>query len=202
MKSYIEDSPSLHLVQVLGNALEAIPLLKSEKIDLIFLDIHLPKLNGLHFLRSLPFPPKVIITSAYPDYALDGFELDVLDYLLKPFSFERFLKAVNKYPVPSPGISKPKNPAEGIAEHIFIKNGKSFQRVLLDEILYFESDADFVKIYIPEKFYMELQSLKHYASILPDHFLRIHKSYLVNLRKVEAVEGNQVVIEKKKLPVG
>ena len=158
-----------------------------------------------NFLRTLKNAPKVIITTAYPNYALDGFELDVMDYLLKPFSFERFIKAVNKFPSDAQSTVVKNNEeivANPIPDHIFVKMDRSFQKVLLNNIMYFESDKDFVKIHTTEKYYMELQSLKHYEETLPENFIRIHKSFIINKDKLETIESSRLIINDQKLPVG
>lgn len=202
LKAYVEDSPTLQLLTCCTTALEAIEVLRNHSVDLIFLDIHLPKLSGLNFLRSLNQPPKVIITSAYPEYALEGFELNVIDYLLKPFSFERFITAINKFPtkIATPVSNKTLN--SPIQDHIFVKLGRTLKRVLLEDIVYLQSDKDFVKIFTNTGHFLELQSLKYYEQLLPDNFMRIHKSYLINLDKLVALKGNQVEIAGKLLPIG
>lgn len=208
LKTYIGDMANLQLVDCCNNALTAMEVLRHQDIQLIFLDIHLPKLSGLNFLRTLISPPKVIITSAYPQYALEGFELDVMDYLLKPFSFERFIKAVNKYPTPATIVSTPNTisppPAITTAEkhYLFVKQGRRLQKIAYDDILFMQSEKDFVKIFTEEKFHLELQSLKYYAALLPDNFLRVHKSYLVNLDRLMALEGNIIKIQQHDIPIG
>lgn len=202
LKAYIDDSPALQLVACCTSALEAIEILRGQKIDLIFLDIHLPKLSGLNFLRSINNPPKVIITSAYPEYALEGFELNVMDYLLKPFSFERFIKSINKFPVFNTQPVENETSNSPIEKHIFVKVGRALKRVLFRDIIYLKSDKDFVKIFTTVDHYLELQSLKYYEQLLPDNFMRIHKSYLINLDKLSAIKGNQIEIDGSLLPVG
>jgi len=167
----------------------------------MFLDIPLPKISGLNFLRTLNNPPKVIITSAYPEYALEGYELDVLDYLLKPFSFERFVKAVNKFQsgdAPEITVTEQKEKQD----YLIIKNGKAFDKVLFKDIHYLMSDGDLVKFITSEKTYMEFQSLKHYEEVLPIQFVRVHKSYVVNLDKLKSLDGNRIYIQDKEIPVG
>mgnify|MGYP001801175046 CR=1 FL=1 len=203
--SFIKDIPSLSLTATFNNALEAMDFFQKNEVDLMFLDINLPKLSGLNFLRSINNSPKVIITTAYPNYALDGFELDVMDYLLKPFSFERFIKAVNKFPKESSHettIHEQVQSADEKQDHIFIKMDRSHQKVYLTNILFIESDKDFVKLHQQDKFFMELQSLKFYEHSLPDNFIRVHKSYIVNKNKIETVESSRLIIDKHVIPIG
>lgn len=203
LKNYIQDLPYLELVECFNNALDAIQFLQKQKVDLIFLDINLPKLSGLDFLKTIPRSPKVIITTAYPDFALEGFELDVVDYLLKPFSFQRFLKAVGKVG-PNTMIQKPAETApKSEMKHFFVKVDKVFYKINLEDLLYIKSEKDFVRIFTKDQNYMVLQSLKYYENILPSNaFIRIHKSYLINLSKVEKVFGNRVLIANEELPIG
>ena len=206
LKTYIGDAPMLELTGCFNNALDAMALLQQDSVDLLFLDIHLPKISGLNFLRSIKNPPTVIITSAYPEYALEGFELNVLDYLLKPFSFERFLSAVNRYE--SKQIADHLNKSEEVGntdmpkDHLFVKKDKSFIKVFHSDIIYLESDRDFVKIHTKERSYLELQSLKYYEAELPKNFIRVHKSYLINTRFLSKIDGNKVTVSNQVIPVG
>lgn len=192
--TYIEQMPELRLVAACTNALDATTILRNKVIDLIFLDINLPKISGISFLKNLTAPPKVIITTAYPDHALEGFELDVVDYLLKPFSFERFHKAVLKA-LNQKSAAKP-------ADYVFIKSDKEFYKVEMSDILYLKSDDNYVKIITPEKQHMQSGSLQSWTEQLPDNFVRVHKSYMVNLSKVAKVAGNRVYIADHEIPIG
>ncbi|MEO1053984.1 MAG: LytTR family DNA-binding domain-containing protein [Bacteroidota bacterium] len=200
--NYIKEIPTLHLAHCLNNAVDAVRLLQHSTIDLIFLDIHLPKISGLNFLRSLRHYPKVIITTAYPQYALEGFELEVMDYLLKPFSFERFLAAINKYPAPM--TEKSIQPAEhsALQDFIMIKSGKGFEKIQTDQIYYLKSDTDLVKIFTAEKVHFEFRSLKSYESDLPENFMRVHKSFIVNLNEIRSIDGNRLLVAKEHIPIG
>jgi len=206
LKTYIADLPQLELVACFNNALAAIPFLQQNQVDLLFLDINLPKLSGLDFLKSTTSSPKVIITTAYPNYALEGFELDAVDYLLKPFSFQRFVKAVNKLQIPATQVSKnvePKTEENTPLEELFIKVDKVFYRVNVAEIFYLKSERDFVRIVTENKKHLVLQNLKYYETILPQPpFVRVHKSFIINLKKVEMVFGNIVRIENEDIPIG
>ena len=199
LKTYIGDFPVLYLEDCVNNAIDAMDILRSKKIDLIFLDIHLPKLSGLNFLRTLPHPPKTIITSAYQQYALDGYELDVVDYLLKPFSFERFIKAVNK--VQGSSISQ-SSESDQKQDFIIVKNGKAFNKVPMSQINYLMSDGDLVKIFTEEETHMEFQSLRSYEKILSSEFLRVHKSYIINVSKLKSIDGNRLILGDQVIPIG
>ncbi len=194
LRTYIENMPELRLVKACSNALDATTVLRQEHIDLIFLDINLPKISGISFLKNLTAPPKVIITTAYPDYALEGFELDVVDYLLKPFSFERFHKAVLK------ALSQP-NETRAL-DYLFIKSDKEFYKVEVADILFLKSDDNYVKIITSDKQHMQSGSLQSWTEQLPDGFIRVHKSYMVNLSKVDKVAGNRVYINPHEIPIG
>jgi len=201
LKKYIEDFPVLHLEACVNSAIEALTVLQTSSIDLIFLDIHLPKLSGLNFLRTQKNPPKVIITSAYPQYAMEGYELDVTDYLLKPFSFERFAKAVSKVQTQELHVVTSAKTKQAQA-FIILKEGKSFIKVSLEDITHLQSDGDLVKIYTHEATHLEFQSLKHYEKTLPENFVRVHKSYMINLERLSAIEGNRLFLGKQEIPIG
>ena len=212
LETYIEKIPELHLVGKCSNALEANEMLKSEEIDLMFLDIQMPQLTGIDFLKTLNKPPMVIFTTAYPNYALEGFELNALDYLLKPISLERFMKAVNKAQEQfelhqreaGPGTA---DAGEEGADFIFVKADKKLVKVNYDDILYIEGLKDYVIIRMDQDRVITLQTMKSLESKMPqDRFKRIHRSYIVNLDRINAVVGNMVeIIEKKEtkhLPIG
>ena len=190
IKKYLEDLPSFHLLDTFDNAVSALDFLKNQSVDLIFLDINLPKISGISFLKNLSNPPQVIITSAYSEYALEGFELDVVDYLLKPFSFERFLKA----------ISKTHQMVSG-KETVFVKSDKEFFQVHLEKVLYIKGDDDFTRVYA-DKLFLDTRTLKKWEEELPDHFLRIHKSYIANTKKIVRITGQRIFIEDQEIPIG
>ena len=209
LETYIEKMPDLHLVQKCSNAFEANEALKQHDIELMFLDIQMPQLTGTDFLRSIADPPLVIFTTAYPNYALDGFELNAIDYLLKPISVDRFMKAVNK------AIDqielKRKSQAGTITEegpdYFFVKADKKLVRVNYADIIYIEGLKDYVIIRLPEDRVITLQTMKSLEEKLPqDRFMRIHRSYIVNLDRIEALDGNMVEVKEKgkmkDLPVG
>ena len=210
LESHIEGIPELNLVAKCGNALEANKALNEHEIDLMFLDIQMPQLTGVEFLRSLPQPPMAIFTTAYPEYAVEGFNLEAVDYLLKPVSLERFIKAVNK------AIDKFKK--ERVAsiqpddtdvseDYFFVKSDKKLRKVFYRDILYIEGLKDYVIIRCEVGRVITLQTMKSLEARLPSKmFKRIHRSYILNLMKIQALEGNMVeLIEKgqpKMIPIG
>lgn len=201
LKKYIEDMGSLTLIGTFGDPIQAMDFLSQEKVDLMFLDINLPKLSGISLLKSLRDKPQVIFTTAYSEYALDGYELEVADYLLKPFSFERFVKAVSKvrrYQSQSPPADTPSK-----REH-FIKIGHEHVRIILDEIVYLAADGDYCELWLGEKKYLSSEPLKKWMELLPqENFYRVHKSYIVNTKYIHKISGNQICMtDNKVLPIG
>ncbi len=206
LRKYIDDLGSMELMGTFSNAIQAIEFLRTEKVELIFLDIHLPKISGIEFLKTLPDPPKVIFTTAYSDYALEGYDLNVVDYLLKPFSFERFLKAVSKVPA-SFDQSNISNTEESVAtkrQEIFIKSGYEHVKINIEDIIYIHSDADYTEIICAEKKYLSHNTLRIWEENLSSlNFMRSHKSYLVNISKIEKIIGNQIHFSSAdKAPIG
>ncbi|WP_420316374.1 LytR/AlgR family response regulator transcription factor [Ekhidna sp.] len=193
LESYVADLPKLQLIASCTNAVEALEWLDKESIDLIFLDINMPKLSGVNFYKSLSKKPKVIFATAYPDHAVEGFELEAVDYLLKPFSFERFVKAVNK-------VDTGKKEESG--DFIMLKADKKNHKVNFDQILYFESIGDYVKVHLKDKTLIISETLRKLEEILPDTFLRVHKTYIISIPCLEYVEGNQIKIAETKIPIG
>lgn len=210
LETYLEKMPDLNLVQRCTNAFEANEALKNHDIDLMFLDIQMPQLTGIDFLKTLTDPPLVVFTTAYSNYAIEGFELNATDYLLKPISLERFMKSVNKC-VDQIELKRKESASHveiGDAEDfIFVKADKKFVKVKFSEVLYIEGLKDYVIIRTEKGRVITLQTMKSLEEKLPSKiFRRIHRSYIVNIDKVEAIVGNMVeVIEKgqqKHLPIG
>lgn len=215
LETYIQKIPDLNLVQKCNNALEANEALRSNDIDLMFLDIQMPQLTGTDFLRSLANPPVVIFTTAYSNYAVDGFELNALDYLLKPISLERFLKAANKAieqielqrrgeQATSGSVA---STAEPEADFMFVKADKKLVRIYYHDVIYIEGLKDYVIIRQTNSRVVTLQTMKSLEAKLPSQiFKRIHRSYIVNTSKIDAVMGNMVEVKEKgqakHLPVG
>jgi len=198
---YVNQTPSLNLVGTCKNALEAGTVLQSKEVDLIFLDIQMPKINGVDFLKSLKNPPLVVFTTAYREYAIEGYELDVLDYLVKPISYPRFLKAVNKALDFFQYQEKTEKGEEEI-DFFFIKSDGKYLKILFEDILFLEGLKDYVFIHTKNEKYITLISLKNAEAELPSsNFLRVHRSYIVALDKVEAIEGNQLQIKNQLIPI-
>lgn len=208
LTEYIKKHPRLDLKGTCKNPPEAMEALQQENIDIMFLDIQMPELTGIEFLQTLRKKPEVILTTAYPEYALEGYALDVTDYLLKPFSLERFLQAVNKAIElhdlkNSAKLSIPEGPETKTEDHILVKTDSKLIRLPFQEILYIEGLKEYVSFYTSNERLISLLSLKHLEDTLPaNSFQRIHKSYIVNKSKVKALYGNQVEIEGKMLPIG
>ncbi|MGB8192839.1 MAG: LytTR family DNA-binding domain-containing protein [Chitinophagaceae bacterium] len=201
LKKYIADHPMLQLVGVCNDALEAQQVLSNEKVPILFLDINLPKLSGINFLKSLPDPPAVIFTTAYPEYAVEGFDLNAIDYLMKPFSFERFLKAVNKA-IEKLKQSNVQAPAEN-AGFIFLKADKKVFRVNTADILFCEAVDDYVKVITTDEQYLVHSTLKKLLDELPSsNFIRVHKSYIIAKDKIRFFEGNYVKVGDRDIPIG
>lgn len=209
LNDYANKLPLLQVVASCKTALEAMAVLRQQPIDLIFLDIQMPELTGLEFLQSLAHPPLVIFTTAYADYALKGYELNVVDYLLKPFSFERFVQAVNKAAERfqlSHGSSvtppAPIAPAEQ-KPFIVIKADHKLHRIYYDDILFIEGLREYVAFHTLSGKIITLESLKKLEDLLPtDTFIRVHKSYIVNKKKVKSLYGNQLDIAGHWIPIG
>lgn len=212
VEKYIADIPNLEVAGKCNNAMEAMNALYKSNIDLMFLDVNMPKISGLDFLKTLKKPPHVIITTAYRDYAVEGFELDVVDYLKKPFSFGRFMAAVskvqskiqNEQAVSLQGFVLENNVRQQIEESfIFVKVEKISYKVNIKEILYVESIGDYLKIFTVKKVYLTYQTLKKLETILPSrHFPRVHKSYIVAVSKINNIEGNRISINDIFVPIG
>lgn len=201
LKKYISELGTLTLVGTFGDAIQAMEFLKKEEIDLIFLDINLPKLSGISFLKSLTSRPQIIFTTAYSEYAMDGYELDVVDYLLKPFSFERFVKAVGKVrTITSPSAEPESQPKR---EH-FIKIGYEHIRIAFEDILYLAADGDYCKVCLANKKHLSSEPLKKWLELLDKNdFYRTHKSYVVNIHKISKLSGNQVhLVDGNVIPIG
>lgn len=196
LEAYVADLPSLDLIASCKSAIEAMEIVNKEPIDLIFLDINMPKLSGINFYKSLKDKPKVIFTTAYADHAVEGFELDAVDYLLKPFSFERFLKAVNKIQLENTPKSEP-------VDYIMFKADKKTHKINYDQILHFESIGDYVKVHLAGgKTLIIGETLRKLEEILPSSFIRIHKTYIISIPQLAYLEGNQAKIGETKIPIG
>ncbi|HFA50530.1 MAG TPA: response regulator transcription factor [Bacteroidetes bacterium] len=209
LAAYIAKLPHLQLTASCENAMQAIAALQEYKIDLLFLDIQMPDLTGLELLKVLKEKPQVVLTTAYRDYAVEGFALDVTDYLVKPFSFERFVQAVNKgteqinqkTSKPSPAKAAPDIAVE--SDHFFVRTNHKMEKVELKEILYVESMREYISIYTKDRRYVTHQTMNKMAGeLLADKFMRVHRSYIVGLSHINAINGNMIVIADKNIPIG
>lgn len=197
LRKYVEDHPDLNLKGECKDAFEAMARLENTRVDLIFLDINMPKLSGINFYKSLNQKPMVVFTTAYPEFAVEGFELDAIDYLLKPFSFERFVKAINKVKGKSGGREKE------ISDFMMLKADKKMYRTAYDDILFFEALGDYVKVHTKERVLIIASTLKKLLAELPEsQFIRTHKSFIISKSKVEYIEGNQIKIGEQMVSIG
>lgn len=205
LETYIAQLPELELVARCENALEAREVLKEHDVDLLFLDINMPQLTGIDFLKTLSVKPNFIFTTAHPYYAVEGFELNAIDYLMKPISLERFMKAVNK--VIDMQVGETSAPEKKKENFIFVKADKKLIKVNFDDILYIEGLKDYVIIRQREGRVITLHTMKSLESKLPDHiFKRIHRSYIVNIGAIDAIVGNMIELKEKSqvkhIPIG
>lgn len=208
---YVARMPQLELIAAFSRAVDAYGMIESGETDLVFLDIQMPGLTGIEFMRTLQKKPAIVLTTAYSEYALQGYELDVMDYLLKPISFERFARSVAK--VISRLTSSPEKKENSVTEpmdapvaprdYIFVKSGYKSVKVNITDILYVEGMKEYVVIYTKTKKYTKLDRMKNIETLLNDQgFVRIHKSYIVSVRNIDAVFGNTVEINGIQLPIG
>lgn len=204
IETYLSQFPELKLKAKCSNAVEAFEALESAEIDLMFLDIQMPQISGIDFLKSLKNPPKVIFTTAFSNFAVEGFELNAVDYLLKPFSLERFSKAVQKFlEIYTKKENKTTLLSEDEPDYIFVKADKKLIKVRFEDIFYVEGLKDYVMLHTPTGRIVTLQTMKSLEEKLPsDIFIRVHRSYIVNLKLIELLEANSVLVNKKKIPIG
>lgn len=202
---YIEKTPGLKLAGKFDNPLEAADFVSKNAVDLIFLDIQMPDLSGIEFTRAMEKGPKVIFTTAYEKYALEGYRLDIIDYLMKPFSYEEFLIAVNKARKLISLEQQASVNVEANNQFLFLKSDYKIRRINFNDILYIEGLKDYVKVYIQNnpKPVLSLTSLKLLETKLPpDKFMRVHRSFIVNLEKIDTIERSRIVFGKEYIPVG
>ena len=197
VKMLAEKVPFISLEAIFTNSVKAIPYLQNNKIDLLFLDINMPDISGIEFVNILPKCPMVIFTTAYSEYAVKGFELDAVDYLLKPFSLARFTKACNK------ALDLKKSIGEVLSDFIFLKTGYEEQKVMLQDIHYIEAEGNYMIYYLSIKKLLSRQSIAEALIPIPsEQFVRIHRSYIISLSKIEKISRNSVWILGKEIPVG
>jgi two-component system, LytTR family, response regulator len=208
VRRYIQKIPTLKLLEEFGNAIDATIFLLEQPVDMIFLDIKMPQLSGTEFVRSLRNVPKIIFTTAHKEFAHEGFELDVTDYLLKPIRFDRFLRAVNKaFPQRQQEIETHgliiNEESKAATSFIYVRVDRKMIKVLLDDILYIESDKDYVKVFTEKGFIITRQTIASVEAMLSDsQFIRIHRSYIVSLNKLKSFTAETVGIGNKELPIG
>jgi DNA-binding LytR/AlgR family response regulator len=206
MASYVKEVDFLNLVATCVHPLELAPLRDTHTIDLLFLDIQTPKMNGIDFLKAVQQPPLVIITTAFPSYALEGFQLNVLDYLLKPITFDRFFKAVSKANDYHQLITKAAGAASdspaSTTDYFFIKCGNKYEKIHFNDILYVEGMQNYSTIYTSRGKYVTLLYLKNLEQNLNNtRFIRVHKSYIVSIGKIEGIDGNEICIQSHRIPI-
>ena len=204
LQKYILDIGLFELKGVFADAIAAMQFLESEMVDVMFLDIHLPKLSGVQLIKILDKKPQIILTTAFSDYALDSYELDVVDYLLKPFAFERFVKAVKKVKNKTKQVDSNRVEESGQhADFIFAKAGSEYVNVELRSIKYIKADGDYTKVHFGDSKKLINNSLRFWVEQLPEAlFCQVHKSYIVNVSYIEKVSGNQLIIEDQAIPIG
>jgi len=201
IRKYVEDLKNIEIKGYCNDALEAIQILNTKSIDLLILDINMPKLSGIEFLKTIEKPPLVILTTAYTEYALEGYELNIVDYLVKPFSLSRFIKSIQK--AEKLLLLMKTQTSKTNADSVFIKSNKKSVQVKFNDIVYIEGLGDYINIYTEKTHLVTNISMKKMEELLPgDQFIRIHKSNIVNLKKIIAIDGNMVEIGNKKLAIG
>src|ERR1700688_3362908 len=209
LEDYMSKIPFLQLIKATTNPIEALTLVQTGNVDLVFLDVQMPVLTGIQFLRISNGKAKVILTTAYSQYALEGYELDVIDYLLKPIAFDRFFKAVQKaqaiiQPSAKTEIKMEAAPqSDFLSDFIFVKTEHKIQKVYLNDILFIEGLKDYISIFTPAERIITLQNMKKMEDALPEkHFIRVHKSYIVSINKIDSIERSRICIRDKIIPVG
>jgi DNA-binding LytR/AlgR family response regulator len=203
--NYCRHIPYLHVLASIGNAMEAKVFMREQKTDILFLDINMPVLDGVTFLKTLRNPPQVIFTTAYKEYALDAFELAACDYLLKPFSLERFIIAVDKAVERLQAM--PQNvavtPLISQENYIFIKTDGKIFKILFDDLLFAEANGNYTKIVTSQNTFVPVMTFSNFEELLPkNHFIRIHRSFLINKSKISHIEGNRLFVGKSEIPIG
>lgn len=209
IKSYVEKVDTLELVSSFDNGISALSFLKENKVDVMFLDVQMEELSGIQLLETIAVKPKVILTTAYDKYTLKGYELNVTDYLLKPFSFQRFLQAIDKVydivlteknKIPN---SHNENNHKTIQDYIFVRADSKYRKVRFNEILFIEGMKDYIRIHTTLDKLMTLKSFIQIAKHLPEElFIRVHKSFLVSISKIDSIERNTIVIGEYRIPIG
>lgn len=202
LKKFIKDIGSLELCGTFSDALKGLEFLQKEEVDLIFLDIHLPKISGIDFLKTLKQTPEVILTTAFSDYAIESYELDVVDYLLKPFSFQRFVKAVSKVQQRQKETATLVKQDVVQSKEIFIKSGHEHIKIKISDIHFIRSDTDYTELITTDKKHLSNEALKHWVKTI-DQFVQVHKSYIINPTHIAKVSGSQIYLKNgENIPIG
>jgi len=203
IKGYCDLLPNMQLMKNCYDALEAFEYLNANEVDLIFLDLNLPKLKGFDFLKVLKSPPKVIVTTAYKEFALEGYELNITDYLLKPFSFERFLKAVHKATNPTAIVKTEKKSLNEQENRVFLRSNKKYIQVNIDSILYIEASGNYTKVITTANTITVREKISDVIAILSiEDFLQVHKSFAIATKHIDSIEGNRISINEYVIPIG
>lgn len=203
IENYLNDFQNMELMATFNTAIAALPIIEKGEVDVIFLDINMPKMSGLDFLRSLPVKPHIVITTAYREYAVESFDLDVLDYLVKPIPFGRFLKTITK--INNRYSEKEKTSETSFKEEpfIFLKVDKKLMKIKLNDILFIESLKDYIKVITTTGDYLVHKSMTSISEELPaENFLRIHRSFTIAINKIKSIEGNSIEIANRRVPIG
>jgi DNA-binding LytR/AlgR family response regulator len=201
LKRYIDKIPDLNLLGTFKAAIEANSFLNNSQIDIVFLDINLPGISGIDFIKTIKHPPNIIITTAYPDYAVSSFELEtIIDYLVKPFSFDRFLKAINKLKNQNQNLE---SGLESNQETMFLNVDKTMHKIVLNDILYIESNRNYITVTTTSQKLSYIESLKNWREKLSENnFIQVHKSFIINSRFVSKLSGNEIYINNTRIPIG
>lgn len=205
IETHIAKIPQLEVVATCQNPLDAFSVLKKERVDLLLLDIQMPIMTGIDFVKSLPHIPSVIFTTAYREYAVESYELEVVDYLLKPISFTRFFKAINKFLSArevTPSLNKVEETAIDSLNYIFVNSNKKHIKILFADILYVESIKDYIRIHTKEQRIVTKDKISEFEQKLPTSFLRVHRSFIVNTQQISAFTAHDIEIGKMEIPIG
>jgi len=208
IQKYAAEFPELEVIAGCHSALQAFRIMQTDHVDLVFLDVKMPGINGIDFIRSLPSPPRVIFTTAYQEYAIDGFDLNAVDYLLKPIPFERFFKAIGKvinvFKVPVQEYQLPEPPVTNAQPHyLYLRIDRKMVKIDTDDIIWIESLKDYVKVVLKDRVLSSKQKISVVEKLLPiDDFIRIHRSFIVPVSKIESYNANYVKIAGTELPIG
>lgn len=202
LEEYLNEIDFLHRVASCESALKASQFLANEKVDLLYLDIHMPKLSGIDFLKVLKHPPLTIFTTAYPDYAVEGYSLDVIDYLVKPITFERFLRASQKALEFFQMRQRAEHNLQDEMDYFFIRCDSKFEKVFFRDVSYVEALQNYAIIHVPERKLITYLTLTSLENQLPkDRFVKVHKSYIVSVPHIQAIEGNEILIKNDRIPI-